>query len=275
MTSWFSPAGFSLRYRLEGAGDTTLLLVHEMGGTLETWDEVAAALAGSLRVLRYDLRGAGLSQKIRGVAPFDDLVADAAALVAHVAPRGRILVCGCAVGAAVALAYAARHPRRVDAAIALSPATGVVPSRRAEALAQADEREREGFGNSVDARLDRTFPPALRGDPERLATFRARMLSNDPGSYAALHRMLIGLDLAADLAAVACPVLVLAGSLDQARPPDAVREVAAAIPGARFKVLQTGHVMPALTPELVVREIATFLADLPAGRPPAGGYLPR
>jgi 3-oxoadipate enol-lactonase len=49
-----------LRYELSGNGPRTVVLIHEMGGSLESWDEVAPRLATSRRVLRYDTRGAGL-----------------------------------------------------------------------------------------------------------------------------------------------------------------------------------------------------------------------
>ena len=60
--------GTALRYELSGNGGSTLVLIHEMGGTLESWDLVRFRLAGKRRVLRYDTRGAGLSQKVSGVA---------------------------------------------------------------------------------------------------------------------------------------------------------------------------------------------------------------
>ena len=65
--------GAALRYDLTSAGPKTLVLVHEMGGTLESWEWVLPALSRGRRVLRYDTRGAGLSEKIRGAA--DILVA--------------------------------------------------------------------------------------------------------------------------------------------------------------------------------------------------------
>ena len=58
--------GVALRCELSGRGDHTLVLVHEMGGALESWDDVAPRFAETRRVLRYDTRGAGLSQKVRG-----------------------------------------------------------------------------------------------------------------------------------------------------------------------------------------------------------------
>ena len=53
--------GTALRYELSGRGVSTLVLIHEMGGTLESWDLVRFHLAGKRQILRYDTRGAGLS----------------------------------------------------------------------------------------------------------------------------------------------------------------------------------------------------------------------
>src|SRR5579871_1584334 len=58
--------GGGMRYELSGTGERTIVLVHEMGGTLESWDGVAPLFATSRQVLRYDFRGSGLSQKVRG-----------------------------------------------------------------------------------------------------------------------------------------------------------------------------------------------------------------
>ncbi|HYP11823.1 MAG TPA: alpha/beta fold hydrolase [Xanthobacteraceae bacterium] len=54
--------GVSLHYALAGAGRSVVLL-HELGGTLNSWDGVVPRLAEHFRVLRYDQRGAGLSEK--------------------------------------------------------------------------------------------------------------------------------------------------------------------------------------------------------------------
>ena len=68
--------GTALRYDLDGNGLSTLVLIHEMGGTLESWDLVAPLLSGKRRILRYDTRGAGLSQKVRGMLTIDAMVDD-------------------------------------------------------------------------------------------------------------------------------------------------------------------------------------------------------
>ncbi len=107
---WIEVNGTSLRYDLTGSGDRTLVLVHEMGGTLESWDQVLPVLAPGRRILRYDTRGAGLSEKIRGPVTFDTMTDDLAALLAALGIAGKVALAGCAVGAGIALHFAARFP---------------------------------------------------------------------------------------------------------------------------------------------------------------------
>src|SRR5579872_499178 len=68
--------GVSLHYELAGAGGPAVVLLHELGGTLYSWDAVAPPLAAHRRVLRYDQRGAGLSEKVRQEFSNDVLVDD-------------------------------------------------------------------------------------------------------------------------------------------------------------------------------------------------------
>ncbi len=93
---------------------------------------------------------------------------------------------------------------------------------------------------------------------------RCQRLGNDPASYAAIYRMLAGLDMSRTLAAVACPTLVVAGRLDGLRPPATTEPVAKAIPGARFTVLETSHFQASQTPDLVAATIEDFLGEVKA-----------
>jgi len=77
---WLELADTALRYEVSGAGPETLVLVHEMGGTLDSWDHVLPALNATRRVLRYDTRGAGQSEKIVGTANIDAMADDIAGL---------------------------------------------------------------------------------------------------------------------------------------------------------------------------------------------------
>ena len=253
--------GVGLRYELSGRDDRTVVLIHEMGGSLESWDEVAPVLAANGRVLRYDTRGAGLSEKVRGALCIDTMVDDLGALLDALGIAGRVALAGIAVGGAIALHAAVRLPNRIGAVVVGSPAVGIAPDRRAGVLARVERIEREGMRVAVEDTMANGYAPELRGNAARFAAFRARWLGNDPSSFAAIYRMLVGMDLQEELARIACPVLVLGGSLDRVRPPAMVEPVARAIPGARYQVLETGHYMAVATPELLADTIAAFLDE--------------
>src|SRR3979409_911001 len=101
--SFVDANGVGLRYALAGSGERTVVLIHEMGGSLESWDEVEPRLATARRVLRYDTRGAGLSEKVRGALSIDTMVDDLAALMDALAITGKVALAGVAVGGAIAL----------------------------------------------------------------------------------------------------------------------------------------------------------------------------
>jgi 3-oxoadipate enol-lactonase len=251
--------GAGLRYELSGEGDRTLVLVHEMGGSLESWDDVAPRFAKSRRVLRYDARGAGMSQKVRGQLGIDTMAGDIAALLDHIGIAGKVALAGVAVGGAIALHFAARYPERASAVAVGSPAIGVAPDRRAAALERVANIEATGMAFSVADSMLNGYAPELRGDIRRFERYRARWLGNDPASYAAVWRMLAGLDMEDELTRLRCPVLVIGGSLDRVRPPALAKAVADAIPGARYIEVATGHYMAVQTPDLISDCIDDFL----------------
>lgn len=263
---WLSTPDVSLRYEVSGDGPDTLLLLHEMGGTLESWESLLPLLLPRYRIVRYDQRGAGLSEKPRQPFAMADAGRDALALLDALDIRAPIVLIGTAVGGAVALHVAAAYPGRVRAVIATSPATGVPASARQALLDRAALLEFEGTRAVVDPGLDQGYPPPLRGDAERFAQTRAQRMAADPFGQAATMRMLAGLDMAADLASIACPALIIAGLYDLGRPPERVAPVAEAIPGAEYRVMESGHFMAIQTPEFVAAEIHRFLDGIPALR---------
>jgi 3-oxoadipate enol-lactonase len=180
--------GTALRYELRGSGSHTVILLHEMGGTLESWDLVVPQLAAGSRVLRYDTRGAGLSEKIRGSLSIDTLVADLMALLDALKIGDRVVLVGMAVGGAIALAGAARHPERVAAVVASSPATGIAAIYRMLVGLDLDsELARISCPVLLIAgALDATRPPAV---VEAIAgsITNARYLLLPTGHYAAIQ----------------------------------------------------------------------------------------
>src|SRR3954452_2416234 len=106
--------GVSLRYAAEGSGKP-IVLIHEMGGSLESWGLVAPLLASRRRVIRYDTRGAGFSEKIRGAITIDTMTDDLVALLDALGIAEKVTLGGTAVGGAIALHTAHRFPQRIAA----------------------------------------------------------------------------------------------------------------------------------------------------------------
>jgi 3-oxoadipate enol-lactonase len=256
--------GVALRYELSGTGDRTLVLVHEMGGSLESWDEVVPHFAPSRRVLRYDTRGAGMSQKVRGELTFATMAADIAALLDALGITGKVALAGVAVGGAIALQFAAQYPERASAVIVGSPATGIAAARRPAARERLAKIEAGGMAVAVEDAMLNGYAPELRGDAGRFERFRARWLGNDPSSYATIWGMLANADMGETLGKIRCPALVIGGSLDRVRPPATAQETAQAISGARYIEVNTGHYMAVATPDLIASSINEFLKSVNA-----------
>lgn len=249
-TRWIEANGIQLRYELAAGPQRTVVLVHEMGGTLDSWDEVVDPLSRSATVLRYDQRGAGLSEKVPGPVTIEQFAADLAGLLDALGIDRPVAVAGVAVGAAVVAAFAALYPTRVEALLMLAPATGLKDDRRVAALQRIETIERDG--------VRAAFADIPLNAPQRFAQLR---LAADPIALAATWRMLADLDMDDLLRKISCPVLVAAGIRDSARPPEQVADVADKIAGARLIGLDTTHYMAIETPKLVERTIVGFLAE--------------
>jgi len=257
--NWIEVNGTSLRYEVSGSGSTTLVLVHEMGGTLDSWDLVLPALNNTRRVLRYDTRGAGLSEKIHGRVTFDDMADDLAALLDATRLEGKVAVAGTAVGGAIAIHFAVRHAARTAALVVTSPATGVAADRRQATLDRANAAETAGMRGIAEASLASSYPPEVRHNAEDFRKFRARWLANDPQSFAAINRMLADSTVTEELPRIACPTLVIGCRHDKLRPPPAVKALADQIPGAEYLEINSGHFAGIQTPGLVSQAFHGFL----------------
>jgi 3-oxoadipate enol-lactonase len=257
--NWIEVNGTSLRCELSGSGKTTLVLVHEMGGTLESWDQVMPALTNSRRVLRYDTRGAGLSEKLGGSVTWDVMADDIAALLDAHDVGGKVALAGTAVGAGIAIHFAVRHAARAGALVVSSPALGVGGDRREATLDRAAAVEAKGMRGIVESSLANSYPPEVRHNAEEFRKFRARWLCNDPHSFAAINRMLAEQDLGGELPRIACPTLVIGCTHDKLRPPAAVEPLAKQIPGAAYLEINSGHFAAVQTPGLMSQAIHSYL----------------
>ena len=133
---WIEVNGVGLRCELAGAGRATLVLIHELGGCIESWDETLPALQREFRTLRFDQRGFGLSEKVTGNLQLNDIVNDMTGLLDALGITGPCHLAGSAMGAGIAAAFAARHPARAASLIVQSlvtrssPALRIWPARR-------------------------------------------------------------------------------------------------------------------------------------------------
>ncbi|MBE9605294.1 alpha/beta fold hydrolase [Acetobacteraceae bacterium H6797] len=252
--AWIEANGLSLRYEIEGGGPS-LVLIHEIGGSLTSWDRVMPALGRRFTVLRLDQRGAGLSEKVRAPYGVDALADDLAALVEQMDLPGPFHVMGAAVGAAVAVRFASRRP--VASLALLAPALDMPETRSAFMRERAARAMAEGLRPILPITLDRAWPEATRGS-DAYAAYRAHYLANDPHGFAYANLALLGEDLRPEAARLDCPMMLVGGTMDAVRPPEAVRATAAALPRAGLAFIEAGHFMAAEAPEALLAAIRPF-----------------
>ena len=262
---WIDVNGVSLRYELSDAGEAvpTVVLVHELGGCLDSWDETLPAFQRHFRTLRYDQRGFGHSEKVSGTLKLDDMTADIVALLDALMIRSPVHVVGSALGAGIAAAFAARYSARVARLVIQSLVTQSNPATRPHMVARAAEVERSGMRAQAQTSLDRSYPEVLRvreaNSRARFETYRARWIANDPQSFAAINRMLLDMDVNAELSRIACPTLSIGCTHDAMRTPAMVQELTTLIPGAQFVEADSGHFMHAQSPALFAQWVVPFL----------------
>jgi 3-oxoadipate enol-lactonase len=256
---WVEANGVSLRYESAGSGPPIVML-HEMGGSLESWDEVASVLRTHYRTVRYDQRGAGWSEKVRRPFAFEELIDDFDAIAAALGVDGPFGVIGVAAGALQAACVAVRHPERVASVVLCNPSIGMDAARAAALVARAADAERDGMRAVLARALDAALPPGSVAGAGVYDRYRARYLANDPWCFAAMHRALAAFDPAGIVERIRCPALVVTGRDDRVRPAAETAAIAAAIAGARQAVIPGGHFLPVQSPGPLGAALAAFLA---------------
>lgn len=135
-------AGADLYFERRGSGPALLLIVGG-GGDCGYYDGLAEVLAAEFTVLSYDRRGNSRSRLHGSPAPVAMAQQSADALaVLDAAGISSALVFGNSGGASIALDLAARHPDRVEAAVAHEPPVPAVLPDPAGYVAVYDEMDR-------------------------------------------------------------------------------------------------------------------------------------
>jgi pimeloyl-ACP methyl ester carboxylesterase len=229
-------------------------------------------LARTRTVVRYDMRGTGLSDRNVADISFERIVDDLGSVV-DAAGLERFPLLGVSQGSAVGVAYAARHPERVShlifvGAFARGLARREGPGQGPEAFEALRRVIRAGWGSD---------------DPSWRQLFTTQFL---PGASAEvmrwfneLERMSASADVAertqvvtqnCDVRALApqirTPTLVLHCRGDRRVPFEAGMELASLIPGARFVPLDSDNHIPVPGEpawDALVAEMTAFLGDQP------------
>lgn len=258
---WFETDGQVLRYDVRHGKGPYLVLIHEMGGSIESWDLVLPHLPADQGIVLPEMRGMGQSQKLRDTPSFAQIAADVAALLDHLEITDPVVLSGCAIGGAIAVQFALDDPDRVLAIAPLDPALNVADGGHAGVLGLADQMAQGGMTPMEPILLERTYPDRYRQrHPGHFAQVRGRWYANDPVSFSHFFRMLAATDLRPRLGDLSCPVWYGSGTYDVLRPPEYVRDLAARTPGAEVHTLDAGHHVADHAPQ----QVAAMLADLVA-----------
>jgi 3-oxoadipate enol-lactonase len=256
---WMNANGVSLHYQVEGQRGPVVVLLHEMGGTLNSWDAVAPELAKDYRVLRYDQRGQGQTEKVRAQFTNDDAVGDLEAALKQLnLPPPYNFVCVAAASTQV-LRFLEKHPEQVASIVLCNPAPGVAADRAGALVERAEQAEKLGMAGVMGITLDKSYPPTL-GEPAAYEAYRGRYLANDPVGFGLAHRMLAATNMLYMLPKVNVPAMVVAGKHDTVRPPAGTEELSKKIPNARFELIEeAGHFLPTTGPKTLVKLLKDFL----------------
>ena len=266
-----------LRYQLIGDGPNTVVLLHHHMASLEAWDEVIPYIASKNRtILRYDMRGAGLSAKVRHHVTMAEMTADLDALLARTGVKLPVVLVGDTLGATVLMQYAAEHPDKVAGVVALSPTAHkdpqpksmekypdpLAPGAAIPTLAPgSDPTDPKAIHTGRVKQLNMAYPEELRTDPRRFSRFYGIFMSGDPMSSVLTMRMVYSVGFKDVLPRIKAPVLMAGGTLF-VKPMAGYRELTALIPNAEFVELRTGHFASIQSPELVGPLVQSFLVKL-------------
>lgn len=267
--------GCRIAYSDMGAGEIPIVKTANWMSHLEydlespVWRHWISALCGMSRLVRYDERGNGMSERDVSEVSHEDCVRDLESLVDELGLQ-TINLFGISQGASVAIDYAVRHPQKVNKIVIYGGfAKGwrfhqddrVIGQRVAMSMLMET-----GWGqHSHEFRqlfTSRFMPEAT---PEQADWFNElQRKSVAPRMAARLHNMFGSIDVSHLLPMVSVPTLVLHARGDREISVDAGRDIATDIPGARFVTLESqNHIMLESEPAFsqLVQTVQSFLKE--------------
>lgn len=247
--------GVRVAYAKSGRGPplvkTANWLTHlEFDWDSPVWRHWMTELSTGRTLIRYDERGCGLSDWDVSEISFESWIRDLEAVV-DAEGLDRFPLLGLSQGAAVAIAYAARHPDRVTRLILYG---GYARGRFERGPSERARREVEtlenllvlGWGRENPA-FRQAFATLLMPDatPEQMDWLsELQRVSTNAENALRIERTSYGINVSDDARRVTAPTLVMHARDDAMIPFSQGRELAALIPGARFVPLDSiNHVL--------------------------------
>ncbi len=253
--------GITINYQIDGPeGAPWIVFSNSLATSLAMWDEQAAALQHSYRVLRYDQRGHGGTDAPAGRYAFATLLADALALIDALGIE-KTHFAGLSMGGATALGLVERYPERFDRVIVCDSPCQSTPQSSQQWEERIAMAEKQGIAALVEPTITRWFPPdTVAKDPPYLDKLRSMIRTTPLNGFIGCAAALADHDYASAVASVKRPVLFVAGEKDGAAPA-AMRKLHEKLNGSRLVELPgAGHISNMDRPAEFNRALGDFLS---------------
>ena len=241
--------GVEIAYASTGTGPPVVMLPNWLTHLEYQWRSVAwrpwlEALSSRYRLLRYDPRGCGLSDRSVQDVSFESWVRDLGAVVDEVG-LDRFSLVGICQGGPIAIEFAARHPERVSHLVLYGTyargrnrRTAPVEPQKAKVMLELMEL---GWGQEDHAFM-RVFATQFQpeGSIEHLRSWcELQRAATSAAGAVQLTQVMFDVDVQQSATRIACPTLVVHPDRDAAVPLEEGRLLAQIIPGARFLQLDS------------------------------------
>lgn len=239
----------------------------ELDWNSPVWRHWLTELGRAHTLVRYDERGCGLSDHDAADMSFESWVRDLEAVV-DAEGLERFSLLGISQGCAVAIAYAVRHPERVDRLVLYG---GYTVGRSHRGMTPQEELERTLLLNLIRVGWGKDNPAFRQvfgtlflpeGTPQQHQWFSDLAKTMPMENALRVRQTTDAIDVRAEAAQVRAPTLVLHARGDGMIPFEIGRQLAALIPGARFVPLESrNHVLLETEPAWArfVEEVRAFL----------------
>lgn len=269
-----TPDGVNIAVASVGSGPPLVKGAHWLTHVEYDWQSpfhapMLSRLAEGRRLIRYDQRGTGLSDRTPANISFETFVQDLETAIDATGIE-RCALLGQSQGAAVSIAYAVRHPERVSKLILWG---GYAQGRNRRGLPADEEMAqafvsimRLGWGDEHSAFMrafSSVYIPAA--PPEQIKWFAdLQRITANVETAIRIRDICDEIDVTALLPQVRAPTLVIHGRRDNVSPFEQGRLIATSIPNARLVSLDTeNHIVLPGEPDWpkVAQEIDAFLAE--------------